>query len=112
MDQSIEELEVNIAEAREAVKLADALERLHNNADFKTVITSGYFTEEATRLVSAKAAPNLQADEMQAAIVRAIDAIGGLQQYFNKLFAQGDMARNAIEASQEEIAMLEAEGAE
>lgn len=93
---TVEDIQIQIDDAREMVRGADALERLFENADFNLVVKQGYFQEEPARLVEMKATPAMSSEANQAAIIKQIDGIGALQQYFNARFLTGDMARDAI----------------
>ena len=55
IDNQVEEIELEINQAKEKVALKDSLEKLIKNRDFKKVITEGYFEQEAIRLVLLKA---------------------------------------------------------
>lgn len=99
-------LDDRIKECKKTVALGQSLERLLNNRDFKAVILEGYFREEAIRLVSAKGDPNLQSPEIQASIIRQIDAIGSVQDFLRLISSQADQAIKMIEdaeALREEI---------
>ena len=102
---SVEEIQVDIDEAKETVEIMNALERLQNNPDFKKIIADGYFKEEAYRLVGLKASPAMQAPERQAAMLKAIDGIGSLQQHFQMIWVMGDQANQLIQ--QADIALEE-----
>lgn len=93
---TVEDIQIQIDDAREMVRGADALERLFENADFNLVVKQGYFQEEPARLVEMKATPAMSSEANQAAIIKQIDGIGALQQYFTARFLTGDMARDAI----------------
>lgn len=110
-DELLNELELNIAEAKEIVALGDALVRLYSNRDFKAVILDGYFRTEAARLVMGKAHPQVARPDVQACFLKSIDAIGELGQYFNKVRQQADMAGQAIDADRQTLAELAEEGA-
>lgn len=107
---TVEEIQVDIEQAREALNTADTLNRLMKHKDFIEVIRDGYFKEEAYRLVELKAAPQMQGDVSQKAITQAIDAIGGLQQHFNKIWVLGEQARSLIENAEQELQLLAEEG--
>lgn len=111
MSNQIKVIEESIKSAKKLVELADALERLKSNKDFKTIVMEGYFEKEAIRLVQAKSNPGLQSPEMQKLIITQIDAIGNLNLFFTTLVQQAAMARKSIEqdeAAIEEIAAEEA----
>lgn len=93
-------IERNISEAKKLVDLADSLERLRENRDFKKVVLEGYFEKEAIRLVLLKADPNFQTPERQDSIWSQIDAIGNLHQYFQTIYQQAAIARKSIEADE------------
>ena len=107
----VEVIEKNIKEAQEIVDKGDALERLYANKDFRAVILKGYMEQEAVRLVHAKANPGLQNADMQASIVKQIDAIGSLSTFLRTVVHQAEQARKAIEADEATREELLMEGA-
>jgi len=106
-----EQIELDIKQAKELVARGESLNRLRNNQDFRDVITEGYFVDEAVRLVHLKCAPAMQHQDKQEGINKAIDAIGELSQYFSKLITQAEMAKSAIDDSEEELSAMAQEGA-
>ena len=112
MKSAIQEIELNIREAKKLVEAGAALERLRNNTDFKKVVMEGYFEQEAIRLVHLKADKNMQTPESQASIVAQIDAIGALHEYFRVVMFRASMAEKAIEADEQTRDELLAEGVE
>lgn len=109
MSDQYKEIEVNIREAKKMVELGNALQRLEKNRDFKKLITEGYLREEAVRLVHLKGDPNMQTDEMQTAIEKAMDGITGLTQYCNKLRHQSYLAEKAIEDNEQALEEMRSE---
>ena len=105
-NNEVTEIELNIKEAQEIVDLGKALDRLHNNRDFKKVILEGYFKNEAVRLVSIKGDPNLQSVDSQERIVKAIDAIGGLRGFFGTIDFKAEQAKQAIEEDEKELEFI------
>jgi len=102
MSQSaIEEIELNIKEAKKMVDLGKALDRLHSNRDFKKVIGEGFFKDEAVRLVHLKSDPSMQSEEHQEAVAKQMDSIGGLVHYFRTVAHRAMLAEKAIEADEE-----------
>lgn len=97
----IQEIELNIKQARKIVELGEALERLRNNRDFKKVIQEGYFEQEAIRLVHLKADQAMQTAAFQESIIKQVDAIGALNQYFQTVFHRAGLAQKAITADEE-----------
>lgn len=111
-EQQIAEIELSKSQAESFVKTAEALDRLSKNRDFKRIISDGYLKEESIRLVSLKGAPEMQHEKHQASILKQIDAIGSLQNYFHGIYMQGDHAKALIEEAEEEIEMIRAEAEE
>ena len=111
-NELVEEIELNIKDAKEYVALGHALDQLEKNKYFKTLIVEGYFKGEAIRLVDAKASPAMQKPEYQEAIIKSIDAIGGLSQYFGKVSHQAEMAKTAIDEGEEALFEMANEGDE
>lgn len=96
LNSKIAELDRSIADNTKAVELAKALERLESNRDFRKIIADGYFTAEAVRLVHLKADPAMQTPTAQASIIRQMDSIGNLADYFNTIRQNGAMSANTI----------------
>lgn len=108
-NEQIQEQQDHIARLRKDVDLADSLDRLLNNKDFKEVILKGYFEKEAVRLVHVKADPNMQTPERQASVLRDIDAIGTFRGFLDLIGRRGVLARKGIDDAHAEIDMLENE---
>ena len=105
-EEQLEQIEIDIATAQEHADRADALQRLHENKDFRKIVLEGFFKDEASRVVLLKADPNVQGDSEQKHIDRIITSIGGLRQYFGTIYQMGNMAHRALEehkATREEI---------
>lgn len=96
----IQELEEDISKARKIIDMGDALERLMHNHDFKKVVMYGFFENEAVRLVHLKADPTMQSAELQESIIKQMDSIGKLNQYFRNIGVQADLASKAINAAE------------
>lgn len=105
-DEQLQQIEITIETAKEAVAMAKALDELTRNRNFKKLITEGYFEKESVRAVMLKADPEMQSPEAQADLNKTIDSIGELRQYFvkvNQLGRQAQAAINANEEAREEI---------
>jgi len=109
---AVDQIELNIREAREITDMGEALSRLEKNPDFQKVISQRYLKDEAVRLVHLKAAPNAQHEKIQASILRDIDAIGALEGFFNSLMAEAAHAQDAITACNDELVLMSEEGTE
>lgn len=110
INQQIEQIEMNIQQAKSLVELGNALDRLGNNPDFIRVIDEGYFKNEAVRLVHLKAAPSRQSPEGQAEIIKDIDGIGALLGYLQGVQHRAMLAETAIASDQETLSELMTEG--
>ena len=108
-EPSVKEIELTIEQARANVEAGDQLDRLMKNADFEALVTKGYFIDEATRLVQLKAHPAMKGDMEQKMIIKDIDGIGCLQQYFNAIFALRIQSQKAIEEGEAALAEIEQE---
>ena len=106
----VEAIELNIEAAKKLVAKGEALGRLHDNKDFQALVMEGHFKEEAARVTQLKAAPHQQDEKSQASLLKQIDAIGTLFQYFITIEMRAEMARNAITDSEEELAAMAEEG--
>jgi len=107
----VHNIELSIEQARGYVKASDALNRLFANPDFVEIIKVGYFKDEPARLVEMKAAPQMANEVHQARILKNIDGIGALQQYFNTIWAFGNTAKETIEQGEAMLVELAAEEA-
>jgi len=107
----IQEIERNLETAKALVETNSAFQRLLKNSDFKHVITEGYLQKEAIRLVKLKAEASMASPEKQALILRDIDSIGSLHQYFTTIVQLAGMAERSIVSDEATHAELLAEGA-
>lgn len=108
-EQEIQEIEVNIEQAKAWVEMVDALDRLQENPDFKLVITEGYLEKEAIRLTHLRGNPAMNTPEQQASVLKEIDGIGAFLGYLRTVYQQGDWAKSNIEYDQAMIDELRAE---
>ena len=97
----LKQVEVSMENAKKAIDLAQALKRLHDNPDFQVVILEDYFHEEAHRAVLLKADQAMMTPEKQQMIDDVITSIGGLYNYFGKIYRMADMSARALEADQD-----------
>lgn len=67
------------------ISLAEGIEKLNNNVQFKKVILTGYFEEEAVRLVSLLSDHNMQGDENQQLVTNAMRGIGELRSWLGAM---------------------------
>ena len=96
LEQQLDVLELTEQEAKTKVELGKALNKLTSNRDFKKLILEEYFEKEASRLVMLKAEPSMSDTDAQNRIIKDIDAIGNLRQYFRAVQYQATMAEKAL----------------
>lgn len=104
----MQEIEINIEQAKEAIELFDCLNRLRENNDFKKLIEEGYFKDEACRLVLIRGEDSMK--EVKDDILRDIDGIASFHAYLRQVYASGFRAKDAMaemEATRDEIAQEE-----
>lgn len=104
--QQIEEIQVSMEEAKSKIDLRDAINRLQENKDFQLVINEGYFKDNAVQLTHSLSDMNLQAEEIQADILKQLQGIGMLRRYFRDIYAFAQQAENAMGADRETLAEL------
>ena len=107
-DETIQEIELSIQQAKQIVAFGDALERLLHNKDFQLVIDQGYLTDEARRLTLLLAEPNFD-EKQHAAVQRSLQAIGEFHQFVQARRAIAEEMRKHIEMAEEELETLHAE---
>ena len=100
---TIETLELSIDQAKAKIAKAEALDRLHENEDFKNIFLDGYLTSFAAEMVARKASPAGQAERNQKFIDGQICAIGNMQVYMQLIFQEGNVAADSLEADREEL---------
>jgi hypothetical protein len=97
IENQIREVEVTIEQCEEQIAQAEALERLHKNADFKKLILDEYFEKNAIRTVMMKSAGGQEGEKEQKNLDNVLIGIGQLGQYFHKIFTFGEGAARAID---------------
>ena len=95
--QDLNAIEVSTKQAREAIEMYDALDRLTKNDDFQKLIEKGYLEDNAVRLVWLRGDAALQTEEHQAAILKEIDGVAQLRSFFIDVTRAGHQALRTIE---------------
>lgn len=106
----INAIEHSVKDARKTKDMGSALERLQKNRDFLAVIKAGYFEAEAIRLVHLRGDTMYQTPERQADILKQIDAISSLHQYFQVIQMLAGQADKAIEDGEAVLEEMREEG--
>jgi hypothetical protein len=102
----LEQVELEITEARRLVQLRNTFRKLQEHSAFKEVFDDGYFRDHAIALVYAKGDFSMSAPDRQKALDNDIMAIGSLRTYLNSIIQQGNMAEqslNELEKAQTDI---------
>jgi hypothetical protein len=102
-NETLQAIEQSIRAGKEVMEFGNSLARLRTNKDFKAVILTGYFEQEAIRLVHLKADPSMQSVDMQRSIISQMDAIGALSQYFNTALHKSSLASKSVTYDQETL---------
>jgi len=79
--EELEHIDNKIAEHKDQIELAEAIERLHTNDDFKTVILDGYMETEAERIFSLLITPMGWKKEINDTLLEKIAAIRSLKEF-------------------------------
>lgn len=108
-EQQLAALEQQIKDAQGSLELGKALASLRHNADFKKLVIDGYLKNEAVRLVHLKSDPSMSSADNQAAVVRDIDAIGALAQFFRTVEMMGTRAESSIAEAEQAITEIHEE---
>ena len=106
----IKEIEMSIEDAKLSIQRKEALVRLEQNQDFKTIIGEGFLEKHAVRQVLLKSHPGCQAESIQKGLDMQIIAIGSLKQFFISIFNEGTNAEEAMANDEKTLEELNAEG--
>ena len=92
----IQQVELSLEEAKKLVEFGEAIERLNQNRDFKTVILEGYMGEEAKRLVFLTGEYNLT-PEAREQVHQNIHGIAALRNYLVARTQIGEIAKKEVQ---------------
>ena len=113
IDTQLEALDRDIAANKRLIEMAQSLDRLESNPDFKKIIADNYLRDEAVRLVHLKGETTMQNDKSQRTITLDIDAIGSFAQFLSTIRKAGRNAQGSLasdEATRIEILSGELDG--
>lgn len=111
LNTEIQQVEIDIEDAKKAVELGKSLKRLEANRDFKKLILEGYLVNEAARmarLLGSSMVPEGVRDHLQ----RDILGPGALQSFFRNTALECETATRVIAESHETLDFLRAQEAE
>ena len=89
-------------QAAKALELRDAIGRLFDNPDYKTVFEEGYFKAEAMRLTLAIVDDEMQDEIEQRIVGEKTRSIGHLHVYMNSAIALGNQVQFSLDAEERE----------
>jgi len=107
MTVTTQQIDDAISQHKEVLAFADSLKRLSENKDFQTIIEQGYFINEASKVVLAKANPAMLDENRQKGLNNSIIAIGELKQYFIGINLAAENSEKSINDLQEMQAELD-----
>lgn len=111
IEEMLERVDIDIADAKKQVNLQHSLNRLHENKDFQALIMEGYLKDEAHRICLCMADPEFDSPEKQENLHRMAFGVGSLFQYFRKVAMMGQMSQSALdEHEQTRQQLLEEQG--
>ncbi len=97
LTNELAEIDGRIKFLKENIEIGEAIERLHNNEDFKLVILKGYFDREAERIFGVLTDPNEYKRDMLQNMNEKLGSIRNLKQYIGVQLRNADMAPSEIE---------------
>ena len=83
------------------VELAEALERLERNDDFKKVILEGYFKEKSVMGVSLLATDYVKKSGLRTDVMEGLIAISALEDHFHVIRSMGKITQDDMDESEE-----------
>jgi hypothetical protein len=94
--EQLNQIEITLEQANALIADGEALNRLYNNKDFKRIILDEFFEKHAIRLVHLKASPARQEKQAQLDILKEMDVIGGLRDYFRVIMGRANLAAKEL----------------
>lgn len=95
-------IDTEIQDHKDAIKLGEALKRLEKNRDFKAVFEAAYFQKFANNLVLQRAMPEMRSrPEMIEANTRKLDAVSEVQHFMRGVHAMAAHSAVALPESEE-----------
>ena len=105
----MQEIQIDIEDAKKAIRLGELVTRLENEPDFIELITEGYFRDDAARVVMLKADKEFQTADKQEKLDRDIMGISVFGEYLRTKKLLGIMAQDAMAEYEETQAELRKE---
>ena len=99
-NQELEAIDQAIEINRKNVALAESLQRLLKNRDFKAVFTNHFLGSDVARVVKLMADPTQQTEASQQVLRNRLIAVGEVDQFMHSVLRIGDIARQNLEADE------------
>ncbi len=96
--EELEAVDKRIEELKEQIEIRQALERLHENEDFKKVILEGYFDKEAKRIFDMLITPTSLKRDQTENLMDMMSSIRYFKGYFKTLLINAAMAPEELES--------------
>lgn len=106
----IEQVEVNITEARKVVSRGKMAEKLASIPEFRELILEGYFKDEVVRLAALMSDPNIP-ETYRECVNRDVHGPSALRRYLQTLVQMGHVAADEIEKNEDYLDELRDESA-
>lgn len=102
-EQEVAMIEDSIKKSKARVALAESLNKLLKNKDFKAVFLDHFMVSEVSRTVRLMADPSCQDPKQQQLFENMLIAVGQVDQFIQKTLMMGDRALNDIADSEAEL---------
>jgi hypothetical protein len=106
----IETLELSIEQAQKSVKLMNQMDKLRKNKEFKAIIEDELLDNYARNTVYLLSDPNMSGEAEQADLIKDLEMVGRVRQFFSTIYQKGRMAEKTIIDSNVTIDELREEG--
>ena len=102
---TLEQIDEMKANCKRAIDVANALDRLHKNTDFKTVFLDNYMRDDVVRLVGLLGEQTINLGgkkyEHREEIQERLIGVARFQEYMRNVFRLADQAENDLIAAEE-----------
>ena len=105
-ENDTQSIQITIDQAKNQVELGEALERLHQNPDFRKVVLHQYIDRETVRLGHLLSDPSMQDAAQQQMVLSDLKAIGCFVNYLRTIHATARMASEAIKVNEDELRQM------
>ncbi len=109
-DIELAKIDDRIIQLKKEIEMGEALNRLHENADFINVIVDGYFTDEEERITGLLFNPTTLKREQIENVMDKATAIRNYKLYFQTTLINASMAPEQIDDEESYRKKLTAQG--